>query len=452
MSVQTIEGPQTDAVGLLPVAVTGLPRDLWAGSSTAAIAGRLDDVGQELLPSMQELLYLILLSELDPPADSTQRATLTLARVDALLALGAVEQASALVNLTGNDTPELFRRAFDVSLLLNTVDEICARMRSTPSISPTFPARIFCLARGGDWAGATLTLETGRALGFVSEDEDLLLAHFLDLGLDEDINPPVLPTHPSPLEFRMFEAIGRPLPTHDLPVAFAHADLSGFTGWKTQIESAERLARTGAIDPNRLFGLYSEQKPAASGGVWDRAAAIQALDATFLSFDGSYVGPALVAAWRAMEMVELEVPFARQYCSRLIGRHLQGEAQHIRFRMCLLAGNQPDGLINPIAPDHREDLVVKLLGGDISAVRPVNAYERAILAGFSSAEMPVRLRSLTAEDRLGEAVLRAIALLENGAKGDLDELTDALTFFRLAGFEKTARRAAIELLFLERRG
>ena len=63
-----------------------------------------------------------------------------------------------------------------------------------------------------------------------------------------------------------------------LPLAFTYADLSDNAGWKAQIEAAERLSRAGAIAPNLLLGLYTSQKPAASGGVWDRVAAFQGLD------------------------------------------------------------------------------------------------------------------------------------------------------------------------------
>ena len=55
-------------------------------------------------------------------------------------------------------------------------------------------------------------------------------------------------------------------------VAFAQADMRDNTGWKAQLEAAERLARNGVLDPNQLLGLYTEEKAAASGGVWDRVA------------------------------------------------------------------------------------------------------------------------------------------------------------------------------------
>ena len=49
-------------------------------------------------------------------------------------------------------------------------------------------------------------------------------------------------------------------------------------------------------------------------------------------------------------------------------------------------------------------------------------------------------------------MLRAMELFANGSRGDLDQLADALAFFRAVGLEDTARRAALQLIVLERRG
>ena len=55
------------------------------------------------------------------------------------------------------------------------------------------------------------------------------------------------------------------------------------------------------------------------------------------------------------------------------------------------------------------------------------------------------------EDKLGEAILRAIALFNIGTDGDLKALTDALAFFRAIGLEDVARRASLQVLLLDRR-
>ena len=89
------------------------------------------------------------------------------ARIDRLLEIGALEEAGALIELAGPDTPELFRRWFDVGLLLDEAEAPCAALRQNPSLSPTLPARVFCLARGGDWNAAEITLTLGEGVGSI---------------------------------------------------------------------------------------------------------------------------------------------------------------------------------------------------------------------------------------------------------------------------------------------
>ncbi|AMY70029.1 hypothetical protein [Frigidibacter mobilis] len=168
-----------------------------------------------------------------------------------------------------------------------------ARRCAKPPGRPTFPARIFCLARGGDWNAAALTLSTGEALGHIDAETGTLLARFLDPELADGAEDLPLPARPSPLVLRLMEAVGQPMPTTTLPLAFAQSDLRSNSGWKTRIEAGERLARTGAIGPNLLLGLYTERGPAASGGVWDRVAAVQALEAALAASDMDAVARAL---------------------------------------------------------------------------------------------------------------------------------------------------------------
>ncbi len=72
------------------------------------------------------------------------------------------------------DDAEVFRRRFDAALLLGTEDQACRTLLNTPELAPTYPTRIFCLAREGDWDTAAVTLETARALGVISDADDAL--------------------------------------------------------------------------------------------------------------------------------------------------------------------------------------------------------------------------------------------------------------------------------------
>ena len=85
--------PSPDGVGLLSSARTGLPHRLWGLARTEDIARMLTAERTDTLPALQGLLLTLLLAEAEPPVDSGGRGVLLLARVDKLLAMGALDQA-----------------------------------------------------------------------------------------------------------------------------------------------------------------------------------------------------------------------------------------------------------------------------------------------------------------------------------------------------------------------
>ncbi len=452
ITVTTLGGPEIDAVGLLPVSVTGLPRDLWGSSNSADLVRLLRAEPAQAMPAMQSLQYLLLLAELDPPFDADGRGRLFLARIDRLLDLGALEQAQALLERASSDTPELFRRTFDVGLLTGTEDRACATLRDHADIAPTYAARIFCLARNGDWDAAALTLGTAEALGFISEEEDALLARFLDPELFEGEPPLPLPSRVTPLVFRMREAIGEPIPTAPLPLAFAQADLRTNAGWKSQIEAAERLARTGAIGETRLLGIYTANKPAASGGVWDRVKALQEFDAAIQAHDTEAVATTLPRVWTAMRQAQLEVPFARLYAESLARLALSGTADKLAFRIAMLSPAYEEIAGKHPASDGHDRFLISLAQGEMEDAVAKTALQRAVRDGFLKKEPPAGFAALLRDGRLGEALLKVPPLLQTGAAGDLQDLSDALALLRQVGLEDIARQTAFQVLLLNRHG
>lgn len=451
--VTPIDGPTLDALGLLPPSQSGFPPDLWGLTPTEDLVRLVRAERVDTLPAVQALLQTMMSAELAPPRDGAAPGSLFLARIDKLLDMGALDAALALLDLSAVQDPEPFRRRFDIALLLGQEDRACAEMRANPQIAPTFPARIFCLARGGDWNAAALSLQTGEALGFIEPEMAALLARFLDAELSEIEDGLPLPARPTPLVLRMMEAIGQPIPTATLPVAFAQADLSSNTGWKARIEAAERLARSGAIEANRLIGLYTEARPSASGGVWDRAAAVAALDAALQAGDKAAVARLLPGFWADFAEAELEVPMARIYGARVADLGLGGPAGAIAFRMGLLSEAAERIAGARVPADGVEPFLIGLARGDVADVAPPDQLGGAIKAAFApDADLPADLAALVAGDRLGEAILRAIDHVTEGARGDLRDVTAGLRLLREVGLESVARRAALELLLLERRG
>ncbi len=453
VSVRVLGGPLSDGVGLLPAQVTGLPRNLWGLGRTDAIIAALFAENLEGLPALQGMLITLLLAEADPPADAGPNGRLLVARLDRLLSIGALEQAEALLEAADATTsPELFRRSFDVALLTGAEDAVCEAMRANPGLAPTFPARIFCLARSGDWNAAALTLRTAQALGQIGPEEDALLSRYLDPDLYEG-EPMPAPAKPvTPLSWRMFEAVGETLSTGSLPLAFAHAELRETAGWKAQIEAAERLARAGAISPNVLLGLYTRAMPAASGGVWDRADAFQGFDQALARRDPQAVSRALPLVWVQMQAMELEVPFASLYAQRLAALPLTDTAAQLAYEIGLLSPDYERIARAPVTDDIRDRFLAGLAAGDLKGLVAPDSMARAIAPAFADAPAQTEAQKLLDEGRVGEAILWGMGRIAQGVQGDLRGVTEGLALLRAAALEDVARRTALELMLLERRG
>jgi hypothetical protein len=452
VTTSALDGPSPDGVGLIAPTVSGLPRDLWGAGLTREIAEKLVAHSDDPLPALRQLFLTILLAEVAAPVDAGGRGDLLQTRIDKLLALGALEQAAALIDAAGATTPELFRRAFDVALLTGAEDRACDFMASEPHLAPTVPARIFCLARSGDWDTAALTIRTSEALGQISPDQATLLSRFLDPELYEGEPVPPAPDPVTPLDWMIYAAIGEPLPTEGLPVAFSYAELGPRAGWKAQIEAAERLTRAGTIPPNVILGLYTERDPAASGGVWDRVNAFQDFDAAIAAGDADEVQARLPEVWAKMQEAELEVPFAVLFGKSLIELRLSGEAAAIAFHVGLLSPYAETAAKAYRGTDARDAFLVALALGTGASAVPPDSLGRAISVAFRAPVPSLEAQQFLDGNRKGEAILTAIDNIGRGVQGDLRGVTEGLSLLRLVGLESVARRTALELMILERRG
>ncbi len=445
VTTMTLGQLKLDAVGLLPRATTGLPADFWARSSVQDLVPILRNLRGDLPPPLSQFLTTLLLAELPAPVDSTDDAEMFLARVDKFLELGALDQAQALLARAGPARPEVFGRWFDVSLLTGQEDQACVTMQQTPSIAPTYPARILCLARNGDWAAAALTLNTGKALGVITDKEDALLARFLDPDLFEGEPFLPVPDRITPLYFRMHEAIGEPLSLGGLPHAFAYRGLSETNGWKARLSAAERLVRTGAIAPGTLFSLYSERSPAASGGVWDRARAIQEFEAALASSDPARIAATLAPAMRAMRSAGLDHAFAQSYGPKLIDAGLTGDAASSAARAAFMSKDYEVAANSPLA-NVAPALWSAVAKGQLGEQSSEDALEAAIIAGFSAAKPPAAFAEPLGERRLGEVALQAIALLADGPRTDPADVERGLAALSILGLDDIARQTALHML------
>lgn len=455
-TVMPLDAVRLDAVGLLPSALTGLPRDLWGQSEVETIARLFQEQPVRGLPAMLDFTETLALAEVLPPqpdlSDSDaapQDGALFLARLDMLLSRGALDQAQALMERAGPTDPAVFRRFFDVSLLTDRADRACAAMDANPDIAPTFPARIFCLARSGDWSAAALSLGTGAAIGRITEAEADLIARFLDPELFE--GEPPLPPDPAltPLSFTMRMAIAERPDLTGSPLAFVHADLNPLAGWRAQLDAAERLSRSGAIEPQQWFTLFSARAPSASGAVWDRVSAVQALDAALLAGDAREVAAILPGAWELMQEAGLGASFASVFAERLARMPLTGEAGVLARRTGLLSSGYEIVANRTVAQSDAERFAFDIARGrPATPPRDALMIETAIAGAFGEDRPAHRYTWFLQNARLGEALLRA-ALVLSTPEGDPVAIRDALLVLRQVGLEDLARRTALQILLLE---
>ena len=451
ISVSPLSRLSPEAVGLLPSYVTGFPGDLWVNSPPDLLARLIRNLEVGDNPAMQALLLTLLLAETDPPKHVEPGISILLARVDKLIEIGAIEPALALVERAGSQDPALFSRAFDLALLADKTDPACRDVLTKPTLEPDYTIRIFCHVRNGDWALASFMLENAIALGEIEPRTGLLLDLFLNPDLAESTLPPVPSIEPSPLEFRLFEAIGSPLQTASLPVSFAIADLSGNSGWKAQLEAAERLVKSGALSENQLLGIYTARLPAASGGVWDRVAGLQRFDQALIAGTPREVEAALAEIWPQMNRAGLAVGFARMFGRILMEQPSSQTTDRLRFDIQMLAPiYQTAAQFRPLRDDE-DRFLTALAQGTLAQHRPFNDTSTAVLRGFTAQPIPSRLRTLLDQRRLGEVILRSIAAFSDGAAGDSQQLSESLATLQEVGLNTTAQSAALQLLILKRR-
>ncbi len=448
VTVAPLEDPATRRLGLVPGRVTGLPETIWRNADGARVAQKLDRLSTLRLPAAQSLLYTLVLSEALPP--STGAVELELARIDTLIRQGALDPALALARQAGpTRNAALFERFFDAALLAGSEGEACQLLFSDSAPRARYPLQIFCAARSGDWQTAALLLNAAQGVGDVSDDQAQMLARFLDPELFEDEPALPIPAQPGALEAIMYEAIGTPLDTSALPRVYANLDLRDVAGWKARLEAAERLAASGALDSNRLLGIFTSRRPAASGGIWDRVRAIQRFETALRSGSAEAVGKTLPPALEAAQQGQFIVPLADLFAERVLAAPPAGSAGAIAaFNFVLLSGRYEQAPKAFPAPARADPLAVAIAEGRALDTTLEDPLRNALREGFAAAKADPATLDLARRGALGPAILDTLVALDQGARGDLRMLSQALATLRALGLEDTARRAALQILLL----
>ncbi|WBU62655.1 hypothetical protein [Paracoccus aerodenitrificans] len=438
VDVRRLGAANPDGAGIISARQAGLPDDFWRGTDLDTALRMIR--AQPRIPASAQIARRVLEAQLAPPALSGDHQTgaFFLARVDELISQGALPSARDLLQATGTETSESFRRLFDLSLLLGGDSQLCTRMEAAPGIITDPAARIFCMAQNGDWSGAALVLIGAGRLKMIDPQMADLLTHYLDDAGAETAGEIAVTDPMTPLAFRLHEAIGRPLPTGDLDLAYAWSDLDDHAGWKAQLEAAERLARARALPAQSLHQLYTAQRPAASGGVWERAAAIQALDAALATGDPQRIGPALVTAFRRMEHAGMRDAFAMMAAPQLQPGMLQGNAARLALWLKLWIGDTEVTR----APENQLDIALLALASG-GQPEPVSAALGALAPVFA-ADLP------PAPDpgddiALAPALFGALADADAGIQGDVTRAARGVQTLRQLGLIADARRVATQI-------
>ncbi|NNE52488.1 MAG: hypothetical protein HKN30_08805 [Sulfitobacter sp.] len=447
VSVQPLGQGAPREIGLVPGTVTGLPGDIWTGSDPDTLITLIESLPDLQLPAARSLLYTVLLAEAQAPqGDAAAGEVLALARVKALMRRGAIDPALSLIEQAGvTKSPDHFDLWMEISLLAGTEDRACAVLTAAPHLTRDYGTRIFCAARARNWENAALTLGSAKALGLMPDWRLALMDRFLNPDFYEEAAPLPPPRKIDPLSFRLFEAIGEPLSTGNLPRAFAVADLRDLVGWKAQLEAAERLTRAGSLPDNSLLGLYTERRAAASGGVWDRVRALQDFDTALATGSAEAVTKTLPPVWQAMREAGLELVFVSLFAESLARIDLTGSAGEIARTIALLSPNYEAAA----RASGGASLPNQIALGEVTTNPPGEPREAAIHEAFTSARPRADLVVGAQQKRLGETILHLLHMLHQGAEGDPTALRDALATLRAIGLEDTARRAALQLLLLE---
>ena len=438
IKVSTLASNEYQAIGLLPIYVTGIPTTIWRNSSFDDLVYSFKTMPIFKYSPIQELVYSLLLAEARPPLNEPKRYAFLEARLNTLLNYGAVDPAIALIERASPLPERMIPLLFDISLLSSSNFPICDPIFQNTKNRELQAELIYCYARKGDWLTAHLILKTGEVLEDLNVREVSLLDRYLEVDFNVDLNallpPPELIT---PLEYRLYEAIGEPIPAEYLPIQYSQSDLSGENGWRAQVVAAERLSLTGAIPENQILGVYTSNNPGVSGGMWERVKVVQDLDfALEHEEDFEYY---FQTAWRVFKKSDQITVFAKLFGLRVFEKNLSVKSKEIAANLLLLTNNfrLTKGYWNS------SDIRFGLTTGDFSQVKASNEIEKIILKVFTEPSIPFLVEQKLNQGKLGEVILNALLQFETGIDGNLKDFSESLSTLNLIGLDNTARRAAL---------
>ena len=386
IEVTVLRDIQRDAVGLLPPEVTGLPVTLWRNSTTQDLLSLLEASQVSQNPSIQSLTMRVMLAEGDAPYDSNGKFNFLRAKLEKLIQYGAIDPALAMLERAAPLPAPLVPILFDLSMYSEALEPACEQVLQLGAAFENDSARIYCLARRGEWQSANIMLTTAEALQSLTPRETAMLHFFLETGSEKisdlDFSADSVPT---PLEYRLYEAFGEPVPANNLPL------------------EANAPAR---------------------------------------------ISVALRTVWSALGTSALATPIARLFYKRLVAANLLKQDLVLVHEMGLLTDHYQDAAKALITRSRKHRLEVAVALNRFTFFSPRNEFEQAILKAYKTPRIPYSVSNLLAQGKLGEVILNATLQFEKGSDGDLQDLIEALSTLRHIGLDDTARRATLSLIKL----
>ncbi|MEM9211471.1 MAG: hypothetical protein AAGA63_08285 [Pseudomonadota bacterium] len=274
-----------DGVGLISPAQLGLPRTLFVDQTSEDLAAAFPEPNPNGPPGVSDLLRFIAKTEFVPPRSERSPSPYLLRRLSHLEKTGSIDALEALLRQIGTESPELFDRWLTAAIWLGLEVEACEELARVPRALPD-GAMFFCTALNGNPNRAIALVEAAKAIGRLPEETANLYLFFFDPEIFEDLPISAPKQSDGAVEFLMRFDLGLPTPNVVNSLGPEFRMLNGFATWRERIAAAETLARAGSISGLRLFEIYSEGTPPASGQVWDRVSAAQRLqNQTFVSKD-----------------------------------------------------------------------------------------------------------------------------------------------------------------------
>lgn len=445
-----------DAIGFLSPTLTGFSADLWGDMPATDIVELLSNFPNGGVPEAKNLFRRILLAQVNPAPDDRQDGLVLMARVDWLMKIGALDAAEALIALAPVSNAAIFQRKFEIALLTDRTAAVCETLKNTPTISSDLSTRVYCLARGGDWNAAAITLSLGGAIGAIDPAREEALIRFLDPELFEDAPDPEAPEPLGVMDFVLREAVLLPRPHGLMPLPYLYRDIGDRAPLRAKIEASERLVIAGSLPSNLLFAAYREGKAAASGGVWGRANAIQSLDNALAGGDDIEIAETVDEAYRALADAHLLHALAEEFAEMLSELPYSPKMSASRLQMLDLMyfanisnTHWSEGAVldqnrqlakaivelSPLVEDPASSALLKSIVNGLEGDAPDNQTAKQLLNQLEQGQQ-------------GQVILASLRLLANGALADPEGVRTALYVLGAAGQSAVARRIAVQILLL----